>query len=76
MKRLLVIPLFLAVVGCQLQSKYSSKLQAAQACDDWEEQENGGEYRSCEEEMETNQILGVIFTDEDDRDKVAKHFRY
>ena len=76
MKRLLVIPLFLAVVGCQPQPKYPSKFQAAQACDDWDKQENRGEYRSCEVERETNQILGLIFTNGDDRDKVAKHFRY
>ena len=78
MKRLLVIPLFLAVVGCQPQSKYPSKLQARQACDDWVEQgkSGDGEYRGCNEEMETNQILGVTWTDDEPRDKVARHFRY
>ena len=76
MKKLLVILLLLAVIGCQLQSKYPSKMQAEQACEDWTEKEKEYEHRRCQVENVTNQILGVQWTDSDEQDKVVKHFHY
>ena len=75
MKQLAIIPLLLVVLGCS-QSKYPSKLQAEQSCEDWGERASEEEYRRCDVEMETNQILGVTYTDNNPRDRVVKHFRY
>ena len=76
MKHFAIIPLLLVVLGCQPQSKYPSKLQAEQSCEDWGERVSGEEYRRCDVEMETNQILGVTYTDDNPRDRVVKHFRH
>ena len=74
MKKLLVIPLLLAVVGCQQESpesKYPSRYQAEKACFDWMDKEKVGvEYRTCENEKETRQVLGIM------DEKVIKQYRY
>jgi|TARA_B100001121_G_C18644007_1_gene600709 hypothetical protein len=36
MKNLLAIPLLLGAVGCQSPSKYPSKYEAKDACEDWD----------------------------------------
>tara|TARA_B100000073_G_scaffold326909_1_gene312038 strand:+ start:396 stop:632 length:237 start_codon:yes stop_codon:yes gene_type:complete len=78
MKRLVLIPLLLAVAGCHPQPKYQSKMQAEQACKDWEEKDYRDMiYRRCREEKVTNQILGVQSPVSDDSEvKVVRHFRY
>tara|TARA_Y100000746_G_scaffold230706_1_gene242805 strand:- start:89 stop:307 length:219 start_codon:yes stop_codon:yes gene_type:complete len=72
MKKLLVIPLLLAVAGCLPASKYASKFEADDACEEWRRIEAGD--RNCIEEDETNQILGEQWSNRET--KIVKYFRY
>tara|TARA_B100000482_G_scaffold58405_1_gene40323 strand:- start:1089 stop:1325 length:237 start_codon:yes stop_codon:yes gene_type:complete len=78
MKKLLVIPLLLAVVGCQPVSKYGSKRQAETACRRFElEEERKGRTVWCEEEDETRQILAETSIDDPDISyKIIRNFYY
>ncbi len=76
MKKLLALPLLLEMIGCNQQSRYPSKYQAKDACEEWDGTDLD---RHCEEENVPNQVLVIALVEDIDGGRslqVVKDFRF
>lgn len=69
---LAALPAVFLLTGCE--RRYPSKMEAINACVDWAEERGLSRGYPCQEEAETQQVLG--FDERVDPDAVAARFRW